>query len=190
MQFLTQGEVLDVLRAAYEKSHRDHLLILMAYRHGLRASEVTGIRLSDLQGGYLTVQRKKGSLKTIQPILPHTGQPLLNEARHLTAWIKERPAHLGDALFPSEKGGALLPTSFTAIFHKYAEVAGLPPNKRHPHALKHSVVSHLLNNGMEIAFVKEYVGHASISSTMRYAHISGVDANKRAETALINAFAR
>ena len=190
MEFLTQDELLAVLKTAYEKSHRDHLLILMAYRHGLRASEVTGLRLQDIQGGYLTVQRKKRSLKTIQPILPHAGQPLLNEARHLAAWMRERPSHLGDALFPSEKGGSLLPTSFTAIFHKYAEIAGLAPNKRHPHALKHSCVTHLLNNGMEIAFVKEYVGHADISSTMRYAHVSGVDANERAATAFINAFAR
>src|ERR1700674_1075073 len=81
MAFLTPDETLTVLKAARERSTRDWAMILLAYRHGLRASEVCGIKLADLdlKGGSISIKRLKGSLHTVQPIYQHRAQPLLDE---------------------------------------------------------------------------------------------------------------
>ena len=77
--FLSPEETLAVLRAAKERSARDWAMILLAYRHGLRASEICGLRMADvdLKNGALSIQRLKGSMQTVQPLYAHRGQPLL-----------------------------------------------------------------------------------------------------------------
>jgi type 1 fimbriae regulatory protein FimB len=84
-------------------------MILLAYRHGLRASEVCGLKLSDvhLKDQTVRVARLKGSMLTTQPLVPHRGQPLLDELAALRAWLKVRPADGSDYLFTSQKGGKL-----------------------------------------------------------------------------------
>src|SRR2546423_3181926 len=81
MTFLTPDETLSVLKAARERATRDWAMVLLAYRHGLRASEVCGLKLSDidLKVGSISIRRLKGSLPTVQPLYPHRGQPLLDE---------------------------------------------------------------------------------------------------------------
>jgi integrase len=68
--FLKPEETLAVLRVAKERSVRDWAMILLAYRHGLRASEVCGLRLTnvDLKDGAISIQRLKGSMRTVQPL--------------------------------------------------------------------------------------------------------------------------
>jgi len=84
---LDEQEVLALLRTAKSRSQRDFTMLLLTYRHGLRASEVAGIRLDDIENGHLTVARLKGSLRTCQPIVLHPGQPLLDEVRALREWL-------------------------------------------------------------------------------------------------------
>ena len=92
--FLTPAETLAVLKAARERSTRDWAMILLAYRHGLRASEVCGLKLADvdLKAGSIFVRRLKGSLQTMQPLYQHRGQPLLDETNAVRAWLRKRPA--------------------------------------------------------------------------------------------------
>ena len=78
MQALSKTELLALLAAARAYSERDFLMILMAYCHGLRASEVIAIRRHDIKDGCLGVRRLKGSKRTVQPLLEHEN-PLLNE---------------------------------------------------------------------------------------------------------------
>ncbi len=91
-------------------------MILMAYRHGLRSAEVCGLKLSEVQSGAVSVQRLQGSLKTIQPLYRHLGEPLLDEVLALRAWLRERRPDPSDALFTSRKGGELDRTAFFRIF--------------------------------------------------------------------------
>jgi integrase len=79
---LTPQEILKVLKIASE-SKRNLAMIVLAYRHGMRASEVCDLRLSDLdlKNGEVTIRRLKGSLRTVQPLSEHPGQPLLSEKR-------------------------------------------------------------------------------------------------------------
>ena len=91
MVHLTPDELLSVLKVARERSSRDWAMILLAYRHGMRASELCGLRTAevDLESGSLDIRRLKGSLHTIQPLCRHKGQPLLDEVRG-TAYLARR----------------------------------------------------------------------------------------------------
>jgi len=188
--FLSPEEMIAVLRKAKERSARDHAMVLLAYRHGLRASEVCGLRMADvdLKDGALSIQRLKGSMKTVQPLYAHRGQPLLDEVVALRAWMKARQADGSDYLFTSQKGGRLDRTQFFRIFQAIAEAAGLPAEKRHPHCLKHSLASHLVAGNVNLALVKQALGHRSISSTMQYVGTTDAQAAEAVQTALMGVF--
>ncbi|MBZ5658510.1 MAG: tyrosine-type recombinase/integrase [Acidobacteriia bacterium] len=91
--FLTEDELLSVLRTAKAKSIRDWAMILTTYSHGLRAAETCGLRVTDLdmRGGVLSIQRLKGSLFTIQELERHRGIPLLDEVKALKEWLPFAP---------------------------------------------------------------------------------------------------
>src|SRR5712692_6726206 len=170
MVYLTPDELLAVLKAAKARSARDWAMALLAYRHGLRASEVCGLRIADvdLKAGSLSIRRLKGSLHTVQPLYQHRGQPLLDETAALRAWLRKRPADGSDYLFTSQKGGKLGRTQVFRLFQTVAKIAGLPVEKRHPHVLKHSLASHLVAGYVNLALVRQALGHRSINSTMQY----------------------
>ena len=188
--FLSPEETIEVLRKAKERGARDHAMILLAYRHGLRASEVCGLRMADvdLKDGALSIQRLKGSMRTVQPLYAHRGQPLLDEVVALRSWLKTRPVDGSDFLFTSQKGGRLDRTQFFRIFQSVAKAAGLPGEKRHPHVLKHSLASHLVAGNVNLALVKHALGHRSISSTMVYVGTSDLQASEAAAKALMAMF--
>ena len=190
MTILTPQEMLDLLKAARKRSPRDWAMILMAYRHGLRASEVCGIKLADvdLKAGSISIRRLKGSLHTIQPIYQHRGQPLLDETAALRAWLHKRSADGSDYLFTSQKGGRLGRTQFFRNFQKVAESAGLSTEKRHPHVLKHSLASHLVAGNANLALIRQALGHRSISSTMQYIGTTDTQAAEALQTALMGLF--
>jgi type 1 fimbriae regulatory protein FimB len=190
MAYLTPEEVLAVLKAGRKHSIRDWAMVLLAYRHGLRASEVCGLKLSDidLKAGSISIRRLKGSLHTVQPLYPHRGQPLLDELAALRAWLKARPADGSDFLFTSQKGGRLDRTQFFRLFRAVAEYAGLPPEKRHPHVLKHSLASHLVAGNVNLALIRQALGHRSITSTMQYVGTSDGQAAEAAQAALMRLF--
>jgi type 1 fimbriae regulatory protein FimB len=190
MNALTREETLRVLKAARNRSVRDWAMILLAYRHGLRASEVCNLKLSDLDTKAQTVQvrRLKGSLITVQPVFAHRGQPLLDELGAVRAWLRERKDDGSDFLFCSQKGGRLDRTQFFRVFRAVAEAAGLPAEKRHPHVLKHSLASHLVAENVNLALVRQALGHRSITSTMQYVGTSDAQAAEAAQAALMAAF--
>ncbi len=190
MSHLTPHELLAVLRAAREHSTRDWAMILMAYRHGLRASEVCGLAMDDLdlKNRAVTLRRLKGSMKTVQPLYEHRGQPLLDEVVALRAWLKQRRADGSRYVFTSQKGGRLDRTQFFRLFQRYAEVAGLPAEKGHPHCLKHSLGTHLVTGNVNLALVKQALGHRSITSTMKYIGTTDSQAAAAVKAAMADLF--
>jgi integrase len=161
MPHLEPAEVLSVLRAAKAKGHREWAMILVAYKHGMRASEVCNLRIHDLdlKNGSIVVERLKGSLRTTQAVTEHRGEPLLNENRALREWLRERADDGSDYMFT-----------------------------RHPHALKHSLASHLVSANVNLALIKQQLGHKSIGSTMRYVTTSDQQASKATAGALMTIF--
>jgi site-specific recombinase XerD len=170
--FLTEAEIKRFLEAARGGRHgiRDYLMMLMAYRHGLRVSELVDIRLKDLdlESGRIYVRRKKGSLSTHQPIEG-------DELRALRAWLRERENHRqarSPYLFLSERG----PMTRQAVNYLVAEI-GKRAKLRfhvHPHMLRHSTGYYLANRGYDTRLVQDYLGHKNIAHTVRYTRTAAV----------------
>jgi type 1 fimbriae regulatory protein FimB len=190
MIHLEPNEVLSVLRAARAKGNREWAMIVVAYKHGMRASEVCNLRLNDLdlRNGSIVVDRLKGSLCTTQALTEHRGEPLLNELKALREWLRERRDDGSDFLFTSQKGGRLDRSQVFRLFKAIASEAGLPQEKRHPHSLKHSIASHLVAANTNLAFVQRQLGHKSINSTMRYVTASDQQASKATASALMKIY--
>jgi integrase len=163
--FLTEAEAAALLKAARDSRNgtRDHLLLLMMYRHGLRVSEAIDIRLSDidLATARLFVRRKKGSLSTHQPIEG-------DELRALRAWLRQRRKSKfadGNYLFLSERG----PMCRSAVNYLIAECGKRADlGHVHPHMLRHSTGYYLANKGYDTRVIQDYLGHANIRHTTLY----------------------
>jgi len=187
MSFLTTDEILAVLREAKARSARDHAAILMTYRHGMRASEVCGLRLThlDMRNGQVEINRVKGSLRTVQPLAEHKGnnRALFDEVRVLKTYLAERVEDGSGFLFLSQKGSALSTTQFYRLFRDIALAAGIAPAKAHPHSLKHSRCTNLIANGVNLMEVRQLVGHKSIGSTVQYIAVSDQQAAQAARRA-------
>jgi type 1 fimbriae regulatory protein FimB len=190
MIHLEPTEVLSVLKTAKVQGAREWAMIVIAYKHGMRASEVCNLRLNDidLKNGTIVVQRLKGSLRATQALTEHVGQPLLNELKALREWLRQRPDDGSDYLFTSQKGGRLDRSQFFRLFRTIASKTGLPPEKRHPHVLKHSIASHLIAADVNLALVKQQLGHKSIGSTMRYVALTDRQASKATGAALMKIY--
>lgn len=171
LEALSKPELIALLRAAREHSQRNHLMILMAYSHGLRASEVIALTRDDVQGCMLIVSRLKGSLRTVQPLLTDEN-PLLDERSAFFAYQTK-----SKRLFPITR------QHFWRLMQRYAEAAGIPPRKAHPHALKHTIAMQTIQ-GAGIENVRQYLGHKSMSSTGEYLKKSDAEASAAVSAAL------
>src|SRR5450432_4335692 len=128
MIHLEPAEVLSVLKAAKRWGAREWAMILLAYKHGMRASEVCNLRLDeiDIKDCHITIKRLKGSIRTTQALTEHRGEPLLNEIKALRNWLRKRQDDGSDYLFTSQKGGRLDRSQFFRLFRAIAHEAGLP----------------------------------------------------------------
>ena len=185
---LTPEEILRVLKVASE-SKRNLAMILLAYRHRMRASEVCDLRLSDvdLKNGQITIRRLKGSLTTTQPLSDLAGQPLLSEKRVLRSWLTER-SDPSDFVFTSQKGGRIHRSQFFRVFQSVAERAELEPGRRHPHCLKHALGFALVAGNVHLSIVKQALGHRNIASTAIYAVPTDEQTGKAVNAALAGLF--
>jgi integrase len=163
---LRPEEAAKLIAAAGERGRypeRDKLLLRLAYRHGLRASEAVGLRWDsfDLDGGSLTITRAKGG-----KISTHT------VARDdLSALRKMRKATNGPWVFETERGGPLSVDAMQYIVREAGKLAELG-DVLHPHMLRHGAGYALINDGVDVRLVQEFLGHASITSTAIYTAIS------------------
>lgn len=159
MEALSKPELLALLKTAKAHSTRNWLMILVAYTHGLRASEVVAITRDDLKGDQLFVRRLKGSNETMQTI--HQDEnPLLDERSGLIEFA--RKLHKNQKLFPLSR------RQFGRIVARHAEEAGLPEHKRFPHMLKHTMGTEIYNKSHDLRLVRMRLGHKRESSSLIY----------------------
>src|ERR1700687_3188290 len=198
---LSESEMLDILELARKTNVRDWAIIVVAFHHGLRVTEVLELDIAtsiDWKDRTLTVKRLKGSLTTTQPLVEMRGKPVLSEVAGPKAYLKIRIEDGSARLFTGQKG-ALQRWTLTRMFRTYCEqvsaarvAKGLAPiarNAMHFHSIKHSIATILASRVDNIFLVKTQLGHAAISSTMHYCHPDQKLAALKSKEVLIQVFA-
>lgn len=176
LKYWKPNELLSVLTEARKESPRNHCLILLAYKHGLRASEVSKLTLEDVRGGRLDCQRLKGSLHTNRPLESHT-DPLLDENKALAAWIRERGDSTSIFLFTSRLGSAMTRRAVYNIFEDAAAAAGIEAGRRNPHMAKHTLGALGYRSGIDVVALQQLLGHKDIKATSFYTSLSQDEAH-------------
>jgi site-specific recombinase XerD len=189
-EYLSAEQMLHILQVARDEyGTREHAMFLLAFKHGLRATEISQLKVSDVRDARITVRRLKESLHTVQPMTRHEN-PLLDELAALKAWLRERGDGDGSVfLFTSREGGALSRQQIYRLFQAIAIRAGIPRGLRNPHQCKHALASMLIRNGVGLAYVQQALGHKHISSTVRYTHISQAEAAVKVGDVMNSVFA-
>jgi site-specific recombinase XerD len=143
---------------------RDDAVLELLYGSGIRVGELCGLQVDslDLAGGAVSVWGK-GSKQRRVPL----SEPAV---RALRAWLGLRSDVVADeagpVLFGNERGNALSPRDVRRILDRRS------PRPTHPHALRHTFATHLLDGGADLRAVQELLGHADVSTTQRYTHVS------------------
>lgn len=150
---------------------RDRAILETCYAGGLRVGELVALNVEDveLQQGFVRV-KGKGKRERLAPIGKYAvdaitrWQPLREQKLHSTGKVQP-------ALFLNKNGTRLTTRSVGRLLAKYLTQAGLDPNMS-PHTLRHTFATHLLNGGADIRSVQEMLGHASITTTQIYTHLT------------------
>jgi integrase/recombinase XerC len=155
---------------------RDRALLELLYASGLRVSELVSLNL-----GQMDIDSKeirvigKGSKERVVLI----GEPA---AKALTTYLQEGRSHLlgekrNNAIFINRQGERLIERRIQKILERYARIAGIE-RRVHPHMLRHTFATHMLDGGADLRVVQELLGHADLSSTQVYTHVSKRQARK------------
>jgi site-specific recombinase XerD len=165
-EYLTSTEVEDTIKAARRlgrHGNRDATMILMAYRHGFRVSELVCLRWQqvNLKAGLLQVSRLKNGIDSIHPLFG----PELRGLRKI-----ERDYPDTQYVFVSERKGPMTTSTFTKIFARAANEAGIDIFV-HPHMLRHSTGFKLGNDSVDTYTIQQYLGHKNIKHTTKYTDI-------------------
>lgn len=161
IKYLTEDEVERLFKVI--TATRDRAIFRVAYHRGLRARELGRLKLADylVREDRLDVRRLKGSAGGEYHLTS-------GEVRSLRAWLKERGTEAGP-LFPSRRGKGISQQMLDVLMKRYGAAAGIPREKCHMHALKHSCGTHLLNRGESVEDVQDHLGHRNIQNTLIYA---------------------
>jgi integrase/recombinase XerD len=164
---LSREQVEDLLEAetGARFAARNRALLEVLYASGLRASEISGLKLLDvnLDAGYLRCLGK-GSKERVVPL----GRAAVEAVREYLAGPRGETDC--EYLFVSAKGGRLVRESVWRILRAQARHSGVR-GRVFPHALRHSFATHLVENGADLRYVQEMLGHSKISTTQVYTHV-------------------
>ena len=166
-EHLTEKEVSELTETARKTGrhgHRDATLILIAYRHGLRVSELIALRWDqiDLSAGLLHVARSKNGTPSTHPLRG----PEIRALRRLQRDYPDTPY-----LFVTERKGPLTASTVRKLITRAGEKAGLG-FPVHPHMLRHACGFKLANDGQDTRAIQHYMGHKNIQHTVRYTELA------------------
>ena len=165
--FLTEEETVRLIEASCPKNEsglRDRAILETFYSSGLRISELVGLNLDDVDfiGGIIKV-RGKGKKERIVPV----GDKALQSLRE---YLNKRKKQT-QSLFLNKRGTRITDRGVRGIVAKYIRISGMK-QRISPHTLRHSFATHLLNRGADLRTVQELLGHASLSTTQIYTHLT------------------
>jgi site-specific recombinase XerD len=166
-EYLTEGEVDALIAAAKENrwGQRDATMVLVAYRHGLRVSELVDLRWDQVgfDTATLHVRRVKRGTPATHPIMG-------DEMRALRRLQREQEPK-SPFVFVSERGSPFTTAGFARMVERLGKAAGLS-FKAHPHMLRHATGFKLANDGQDTRSLQAYLGHKNIQHTVRYTELS------------------
>jgi type 1 fimbriae regulatory protein FimB/type 1 fimbriae regulatory protein FimE len=166
-EYLTEAEVAALVEAAKGNrwGHRDATMVLVAYMHGLRASELVDLRWDqiDFAAATLAVRRVKQGTPATHPVRG-------DELRRLRRLQREQ-APASPFVFTSERGAPFTTAGFARMLERAGETAGLG-FKAHPQMLQHACGFALANAGHDTRALQAYLGHKNIQHTVRYTELS------------------
>jgi integrase len=166
-EYLTEAEVGRLQKAASNNrwGHRDATMILVAYRHGLRVSELVDLRWDqiDFNTGTLAVRRAKQGTPATHPIRG-------DELRALRRLQREQDPR-SPFVFTSERGSPFTTAGFARMMERAGAQAKLG-FKAHPHMLRHACGFTLASKGHDTRALQAYLGHKNIQHTVRYTELS------------------
>jgi integrase len=166
-EYLTEAEVERLIEAAKGNryGHRDATMILMAYRHGLRVSELVDLRWDqiDFDTANLAVRRVKSGSPSTHPIRG-------DELRALRRLEREQESK-SPFVFTSERGSPFTTAGFARLVERAGAAAKLG-FKAHPHMLRHACGFALANKGHDTRALQAYLGHKNIQHTVRYTELA------------------
>ncbi len=165
--YLTPDEVEHLMAAAAKVGrygHRDATLILLAYRHGLRVSELVALRWDqvDFKAGLLHVNRAKNGIASVQPLRG----PELRALRRL-----KREERAGSYVFMTERSGPMTTDNVRKLVQRAGQASRLA-FPVHPHMLRHACGYKLANDGHDTRAIQHYLGHRNIQNTVRYTELA------------------
>jgi integrase len=168
-EHLTEDEVKRLLAAVKKNRHglRDHTMVLVAFRHGLRASEVVDLRWDQIhfETASLHVRRLKNGTPSVHPL---SGE----EMRALRKLKRENPTSPFVFLSEREGGTPFTRAGFAAIVKRAGKAAGLDSLRPHAHMLRHSTGYSRANAGKDTRALQAYLGHKNIQHTVRYTEMA------------------
>ena len=167
-RFLTAKEVQAMMQAARQgpTGERDYCLILLAFRHGMRISELLDLHYHDLdlREGRVNVRRLKNGFSTIHPLRFDEREAIERWSQVRAGW---KAAAKTDALFISRRGTPLSRQQAYRIIRAAGEKAGTV-TQTHPHMLRHACGYELAERGTDTRLIQDYLGHRNIRHTVRY----------------------
>jgi integrase/recombinase XerD len=170
---LSPGEaerLIDAANGTTPRALRDRALVELLYGAGLRVSEAVGLERNGVDLDQRLVRcMGKGSKERVVPVGREAVESLRRYLARGRPYLDKR--HRPE-LFLNAQGGALTRAGAFFILRKLAETAGLEPGRVHPHLLRHSFATHLLEGGADLRSVQEMLGHADLSTTELYTHVS------------------
>jgi integrase/recombinase XerD len=170
---LSPGEVerlIDAANGVTPRALRDRALVELLYGAGLRVSEAVGLDRGRVDlGNRLVRALGKGGKERVVPLGREAAEALRRYLSHGRPYLDRR--HRPE-LFLNAQGGALTRAGAFLILRRLAERASLDPQRVHPHLLRHSFATHLLEGGADLRSVQEMLGHADLATTEVYTHVS------------------
>ncbi len=159
---LTKSEIETMFATVRNTKHK--AILMLAYWSWLRISEVTNIRVQDLDGENCTLVVRGGKWNRDRTTI--VSRLVMPQLHTLCAW-----KHPSDYVFESERGGKLHVRTLGHIF-AYAKKKANITKPATFHSLRHSFATHLIENGTDIRFVQDLLGHANIRTTQHYTHVT------------------
>ncbi len=166
-EYLTETEVESIMKTARQigrHGSRDHTMILVAYRHGLRVSELVALKWQqiDLKDGLIHVSRLKNGIDSVHPLFG----PELRGLKQVQRDYKET-----QYVFTTERKTPMTTSTFRKMLMRAGEKAGVG-FPIHPHMLRHSTGFKLANAKQDTRSIQHYLGHKNITHTSRYTEMS------------------